>query len=219
MSTITDTKCPKRGFLSVSSPHGLKRANKVDSSQSMRSSPQNICLSSAGRKAAKLATGMASPKPCRKASTCSEIPVSNQKREACSTKLQTFSMVTGSASPPTQSGAPLRPVSKKHTPTREEYSSKDKVFVDSAWGRNRSPKSGRLACSCLQAATPNSSSTLQRSSPAANSATKAASAPRSSPAQPEPGLGKSLGCRGSPKISAKNSSANGKGTMNPSLKA
>mmetsp|Transcript_50420 Transcript_50420/g.145324 ORF Transcript_50420/g.145324 Transcript_50420/m.145324 type:complete len:222 (-) Transcript_50420:912-1577(-) len=150
ISTMAATKKPNNGDLSVRPPAGRNRARSEDSSQSMRSSPQNIWRNSAGRNAAKLSTGTNSFKPSRNALTCSEIPVSNQKRAACSTKLHTFSTVTGRSAPSGHNGAPLKPVSKKHAPTRERYSLNDTACAGGV-ARNRSPKSDLFAWFCFQA--------------------------------------------------------------------
>mmetsp|Transcript_67871 Transcript_67871/g.210839 ORF Transcript_67871/g.210839 Transcript_67871/m.210839 type:complete len:259 (-) Transcript_67871:523-1299(-) len=194
----------------------------------MRSSPQNISRSSERLKALRHSKGKTSFRPARKASTCAETPASNQKCPARSTKSRTLSAVMGMLSPLGQTGAPLRPVSKKQAPTSDVYCSKDigSWGAASEWSRavrKRSRKSGRSACSRRKACTCSGEGSpppgARAASPAASSAAKSARPPTSSPALPPPGRGRLAVPRGSPSTSAKNSSVSGRGTMKPSRNA
>mmetsp|Transcript_94712 Transcript_94712/g.257106 ORF Transcript_94712/g.257106 Transcript_94712/m.257106 type:complete len:270 (-) Transcript_94712:561-1370(-) len=117
------TRWPKSGDLDVMPPAGCRRASRARSSHSTWSSPQNMPRSSCGLNDRKLSRSSTSDRPARRASTCAATPSPNQKAAACSTKLPTFSRVTGRDSPPGHSGAPPRPVSRKRAPTSSRYSS------------------------------------------------------------------------------------------------
>mmetsp|Transcript_84339 Transcript_84339/g.220277 ORF Transcript_84339/g.220277 Transcript_84339/m.220277 type:complete len:254 (-) Transcript_84339:647-1408(-) len=189
----------------------------------MRSSPQNISRSSERLKATRHSKGNVSLIPARHAATCAETPVSNQNLAAWSANSRTFSTVTATLSPPGQSGAPLRPVSRKQAPTADTYCSNEVACCAVAPSgrsgavRKRSAKSMRSACALRHAA--RSSGVASAASPAPSSRANSARAPTSSPAQPLPGRGRLAWPSDSPSTSAKNSSASGRGTMKPSRSA